>query len=193
MEMSWLKPILVMVVSALVVSSLTRIDNNRPEDPAGWYILEPGIMYTFAISSSTVLTLIFGYIWLFVGSSLPDRDTHMLALCGLTLASAITALLAFYQRIQAKRSAVRWREDVICWLDKRGIENKRNLSSAVELRSSFMGPVFIVFDDGIEARIDPYTHNANKLIHKVSSRLYPDDDYIHQDEDEDEDDNKRSD
>jgi hypothetical protein len=46
----------------------------------------------------------------------------------------------------------------------------------VGLRQDLLGPVFIVFGDGAEARIDPYTDNALLLIRKVADRLNPDED-----------------
>ena len=82
-------------------------------------------------------------------------------------------LITTIQYGQARRAATRWRGETLCWRGNNGVEYRRRLSEAVGLRKEFMGPVFIVFGGGVEARIDPYASNAMMLVQKVADRVKP--------------------
>lgn len=45
----------------------------------------------------------------------------------------------------------------------------------VGLRKIFMGPIYILFGDGVKAQVDPYSNNTFVLIERISERLKPDD------------------
>ena len=84
-------------------------------------------------------------------------------------------LITLFQYGEARRPAMRWRGDTLVWRGKGGTEHSRKLSESVAMRKAFMGPIYIVFDDGTEARIDPYATNALPLIDTVRKQLYPND------------------
>jgi hypothetical protein len=85
-------------------------------------------------------------------------------------------MITIFQYGQARRSMMRWRGNALYWRGKDGTEYTRDLGDAVGLRQDLLGPVFIVFGDGAEARIDPYSDNALLLIRNVADRLNPDED-----------------
>ena len=125
----------------------------------------------FGIGAGVVLTFLFSYIWLFAGSSRPDGAQQMRILFWLILAFSAGTLITLVQFGQARRTAMRWRGDTLVWHGKGGAEYSRKLSDAIALRKPMMGPVKIIFSDGAEARIDPYTTNADLLLKTISDRL----------------------
>jgi hypothetical protein len=175
MEFDWPKHIVIGLVSALVVFALTTWGPKSAPDQRGWRSLKPGGMYVVAIGGGVLLTLFMAYNWLFVGSSRSDAESQMRILFWLIMAFGGGTLITLLQYGQARRSSMRWRGDALHWRGKGGAEHHRKLSDAVGLRKAFMGPFFIVFGDGAEARIDPYTSNALVLIQKVANRLSLDD------------------
>ena len=176
MEIGWAKHIVIGLISALAVFALTTWGSKSPPDKQGWRSMKPGGTYIVAIIGGPLFTLFLAYIWLFVGSSRPDAGSQMRILFWLIIAFGGGTLITLLQYGQARRSAMRWRGDVLYWRGKGGAEYNRKLSDALGLRKSFMGPVYIIFGDGAEARIDPYTSNALALIQKVADRLSPDED-----------------
>lgn len=174
MEIGWTRHIVIALVSALVVFAMTAWSSKGPPDKQGWRNLKPGGSYAFAIGGSMLFTAFLAYIWLFVGSDRPDDESQMRILFWLIMAFGGGTLVTLFQYSQARRSAIRWRGDALCWQGKGGAEYNRKLSDAVGLRKAFIGPVYIVFGNGVEARIDPYTTNALVLIQKIADQLHPD-------------------
>lgn len=173
MEIGWTRHIVIGLMSALVVFALTTWGSKRAPDKQGWRSLKPGGTYIFGICGGTLFTLFLAYIWLFVGSNRSDGESQMRILFWLIMAFGGGTLITLFQYGQARRSAIRWRGDALSWQEKRGAEFTRKLSDAVGLRKAFMGPVYIVFGDGTEVRIDPFVTNAPLLLKTLSNRLYP--------------------
>jgi MFS family permease len=173
MDIDWTRHIVIGLVSALVVFALTTWASKSPPDQQGWRNLKPGGTYIFAIGLGTLFTIGMAYVWLFVGSSRPDGESQMRILFWLIVAFGLGTLITLFQYGQARRTAMRWRGDTLCWRSKGGVEHTRKLIEAVALRRAFMGPIYIVFGDGVEARVDPYANNAMMLIQKMADRLYP--------------------
>ena len=174
MELDWTRHIVIGLISALAVFAVTTWGSKSPPDERGWRSLKPGGMYVGAIFGGTLLTLFMAYIWLFVGSSRSDGESQMRILFWLIIAFGSGTLITMFQFGQARRSTMRWRGDALYWRGKGGTEYNRKLSEAVGLRKALLGPVYIVFGDEAEARIDPYTSNALVLIQKVADRLSSD-------------------
>lgn len=84
-------------------------------------------------------------------------------------------MITLFQYGQVYRTGIRWRGDVLFWRGTDGTELSRKVSEAVALRKAFMGPVYIVFGDGKELRVDPFASNSPLLLKTVSDRLYPGD------------------
>jgi hypothetical protein len=176
MEIDWTRHIVIGLLSALVVFAITTWGSKSPTDRRGWRSLKPGAMYAVAICGGALLTLFMAYIWLFVGSSRPDGKSQMTILFWLIMAFGCGTMITIFQYGQARRSMMRWRGNALYWRGKDGTEYTRDLGDAVGLRQDLLGPVFIVFGDGAEARIDPYSDNALLLIRNVADRLNPDKD-----------------
>ena len=173
MDQDWGRHIVIGLVSALAVFALGVWGGKSPADQAGWRAVRPGGMYAVGLGLGTALTLLFAFVWLFVGSSRPDGAQQMRILFWLVLAFGAGTLITFVQYAQARRAAMRWRGDVLKWRGRGGVEVSRRIGDAVVLRKAMMGPVRIVFSDGAEARVDPHAHNADLLIKTISDRLHP--------------------
>lgn len=173
MDIDWTRHIVIGLVSALCVLALTLWGSKSQPDQHGWRSIKPGGIYTVAIVLGTLATFGMAYIWLFVGSSRPDAEQQMHILFWLIMAFGAGTLITVFQYGAARRPAMRWRGETLVWRGKDGTELKRKLSQAVALRKAFMGPVYIAFEDGVEARIDPYTSNALILLGTLGKRLAP--------------------
>lgn len=172
MEIDWTRHIVIGVISALLVFTLTTWGSKSPPDQQGWRILKPGATYSFAIGGGILFTFFLTYIWLFVGSSRPDAESQMRILFWLIIAFGGVTLVALFQFHQARRSVICWRGETLRWVGKGGVEYSRKLNDAVRLQKTFLGPVLIVFGDGVQARIDPYTKFALMLIQIMENQLH---------------------
>lgn len=176
MDIDWTRHVVIGLISALAVFAMITWGSKSPADRQGWRSIRPGRMYVAAICLGGLLTLFLACIWLFVGSDRPDGESQMRILFWLTISFGGATLITLLQYGQARRSAMRWRGDHLYWRGKGGSDYDRKLSHAQGLRKSFMGPVYVIFDDGTEARVDPYASNALALIQQVADRLGPQED-----------------
>ncbi len=173
MEVDWARHIVIGLVAMLAVYALATWTGRSPPDQRGWRAIRPGAMYGVGISLGTVLTLGMAWVWLFVGSNRPDGTEQMRILFWLIVAFGLGTFITLVQFGELRRAAMRWRGDRLVWRDRQGQEYDRKLGEAVALRRAFMGPVFAVFGDGAEARIDPNATNASDLIEALAVRLQP--------------------
>lgn len=167
METSWAKYLVIGVLALMVTLLLVSTRHNHPPDKRGWRHLKPGTLYRAAIAGGTMFTGFLAYIWLFVGSDRPDGESQMQILFWLIMAFGVGTIITLVQYSGARRLAMRWRGKTLVWHGQDGSEYCRHLSDAVGLRRGWRGWVYIVFDDGLEARIDPYTNHASTLIETV--------------------------
>lgn len=174
MDIEWARHIVIGLIAALAVSALVTWGGKRPPDKQGWRNVRPGGTYAFAIGLGAMLTLGMAYVWLSVGSSRADGEQQMRILYWLIIAFGVGTLITLFQYGQALRPAMRWRGDVLNWRSRGGADQSRKLSDVVALRKPFMGPVYIVFADGLEVRVDPFATNALLLLETLSKRLNPD-------------------
>ncbi len=173
MELDWTRNIVVGLVSTLVVFAVSTWGRKSPPEQRGWTNLQPGAPFQLAVFGGTLFTLWLAYTWLFTGSSWTDAERQMHILFWLIVALGSGTLITTIQFGQARRAATRWRGETLCWHGDNGVEYRRRLSEAVGLRKEFMGPAFIVFGGGVEARIDPYASTAMMLVQKVADRVKP--------------------
>ncbi len=167
METSWAKYLVIGVLALMATSVLVSLGHNTPPDKRGWRHLKPGPMYRVAITGGSIFTGFLAYIWLFVGSSRPDGQSQMQILFWLIMAFGVGTLITLIQYRGALLMAMHWRGKTLVWNGRDGSEYCRHLSDSVGLRHAWTGWVYIVFDDGLEARIDPYTNHASALIETV--------------------------
>jgi hypothetical protein len=174
MEIDWARHAVIGLISALSVYAINTWFGQSPPDKQGWRQVTPGGTYALAIIGGTLITLMFAYIWLFVGSSRPDGESQMRILFWMIIAFGSGTLITLVQYRQVRRTCIRWRGEMLNWRGKGGAEHSRKLSEAVALRKAMMGPIYIVFADGIKVRVDPFATNAPLLLKTLSDRLYPD-------------------
>jgi uncharacterized membrane protein len=175
LDIDWTKHIVIALISAVAVYALTTWGSKGSPDKQGWRSIKPGGTYAVAIIGGLLFTLFLAYMLLFVGSSRPDAESQMRILFWLIIAFGGGTLITLFQYGQVRRTGILWRGDVLSWRGKGGTELSRKVSEAFALRKTFMGPVYIVFGDGTEVRVDPFATNAPLLLKTVSDRLYLDD------------------
>jgi amino acid transporter len=173
MDIGWARFLVIMLVAAMVTLALGSIDRRARPGQRGWRELRPGASYAFAIIGGTLFTLFLSYIWLFVGSARPDAESQMQILFWLILAFGIGTTITLIQYRAARRIAICWRGDILCWRDRSGVEQRRNLDDIVAIRRALMGAVHVLFEDGAELRIDPHVRHALALIDEIDDRLEP--------------------
>ncbi len=173
MDIDWARHIVIGLVAMLAVFALATWGGKSPPDQHGWRSIKPGAIYAIGIGLGTVMTLGMAWVWLFVGSDRADGAAQMRILFWLIVAFGTGTLITTLQFGQLRRAAMRWRGDRLAWRDRKGSEHSRKLGEATALRRAFLGPVFVVFEDGVEARIDPNATNALALIEVLSKRLDP--------------------
>lgn len=173
MDVNWARHVVIGLIAALGVFALVTWASKSPPDEQGWRSVKPGGTYAFGLCLGTLLTMGMAYVWLFVGSSRPDGAEQMRVLFWLIIAFGCGTLITLFQYGQARRTAIRWRGDVLTWRGKGGAEQSRKLSDVAALRKAIMGPVYIVFGDGVELRVDPFATNAPLLLETLSTRFYP--------------------
>lgn len=173
MDFDWPRYLVIMLISALATLALASIDRRSTPGKRGWRELQPGASYAFAIIGGTLLTLFLSYIWLFVGSARSDAESQMQILFWLIMAFGGATTITLIQFRAARRTAIRWRGDILCWQDRTGAEQRRSLDDIVALRRALLGPVHVLFEDGAELRIDPNTKHALALIGEIDDRLEP--------------------
>lgn len=173
MDPDWPRYIVIMLIGAMATLALASIDRRAMPGKRGWRELRPGASYGFAIIGGTLFTLFLSYIWLFVGSARPDAESQMQVLFWLILAFGGATIITLIQYRAARRCALRWRGDILCWLDGSGAEQRRSLDDIVAIRRALMGAVHVLFADGAELRIDPHVRHALALIDEIDDRLEP--------------------
>lgn len=96
----------VTIISALCIR---WVASRRPAlaDAQGWSVIRPGpAVYGLSVAATAFSLLLF-YVWLFVGSSLPDANEQMLA-CLLTAIGFMA--IAFWLLMSGSWRTVRWKD-----------------------------------------------------------------------------------
>src|SRR5262245_3797008 len=94
-------------MAAMALAGLARRSNPVRKDRHGWSRLRPGWLLLSTIGLAAVLSLICGYVWLFVGSARSDAETQMLICLLLAVAFGIMSFAATWG---AFGRSVRWNE-----------------------------------------------------------------------------------
>ncbi len=149
---------------------LTSLGLKTRPDFRGWRALKPGPLHWTGVGLGSALTGLFGYIWLFVGSSRPDAERQMTILFWLILAFGIGVLVVGFSIRRIARQSVRWRGDSIAFESPQGKRTFR-FDDVSGLRKSPWGSVVLSFGDGTTLPLDPYATSAGDLIDGIAAHL----------------------
>ncbi|MGY4308889.1 hypothetical protein ACVIJ6_006132 [Bradyrhizobium sp. USDA 4369] len=158
------------VVVAVIMHVLTRIQRGKAPAEAGeWKILRVGLMERLAIGLGTVLTLLFAYIFFFVGSARHDADQQMLMLRLLLVAFTLMTAYASYLALMV---TIRW--------DARQIEQESSLfgkrsvqfADIVQLSPLRWADMLrITSIDGTRIYVPLYRNGADMLLDELTAKL----------------------
>ncbi len=127
-------------------------------------------MHWTGVGLGTGLTLLFAYIWLFVGSTRPDAERQMNILFWLIVAFGSMTIVVGFEIRAIVRSAIRWRGETLSFATRNGPQTLL-LSQAAAMRVQPLGRVIVTFDDGAIVKIDPYAQGAETLIEDITGRI----------------------
>jgi hypothetical protein len=161
--------ILVGFAAAAVVAMLVRVGTLSQPQSRGWAMVKPSAMHWTAVVLSGALTLLFAYVWLFVGSSRPDGAFQLKVLLGLLIAFGAGTIIAGLMFRTIVHRNIRWRGQVITYNGRAGAMSRsfQDIRSAKSTMSGFA----IAFADGEILYVDPYAAGALRLMDAVLTFL----------------------
>jgi hypothetical protein len=166
--MDWARPIIVGLVATVLVAVLAAAGGKTALDKRGWRLIAPSAMHWTGILLGAALTLLMGYVRLFVGSTRPDADTQMTILTWLIVAFALCTILTAWSMITIRRQAIRWRGMRLVY-NRRGEERQVDLSTVSRIGHDLLGRAVLRFADGTVLRLDSYARGARELIEALWS------------------------
>ena len=161
------KGLVILVCAASAVSMLISLASRSAPQVKGWRHLNPGPLYWTGVILGSGLSLLMGYVRLFVGSTRPDAETQMNILTGLIIAFGGLTIATAIQLVQLKRQSMRWRGNAIVHSTGKG-EVKRYLEDITNVYKRPFGHIVITFSDGTSLRLDPYATNASELLERIA-------------------------
>lgn len=158
------------VVVAVIMHVLTRIQRGKLPAVAGeWKVLRVGLMERLAIGLGTVLTLLFAYIFFFVGSGRQDAEQQMLILRLLLIAFAlITAYVSYLALMVTIRWNTRQIEQDASVFGKRSIQFA-DIAQMSPLRWADM--LRITSIDGTRIYVPLYRNGADVFMDELAAKL----------------------
>jgi hypothetical protein len=158
---SSLKILGIYVAVTLALNGLAYLQRREARAGDGWRRLTPGPMEWTALILSFGLTLLFLYVYLFVGSSRADAASQMFILKFLIAGFAIGTAIAFFGSFA---SEIRWNDEAI---EQRRLFRKTSTIRWNELANvgidPFIGHVRLVSRDGDVVRFSTYQNGAEAL------------------------------
>ena len=118
----------------------------------------------------TGLTVLFAYVWLFVGSSRADAESQMTILFCLILAFGTVTIGVGLQTWLITKRAVRWRGKTIRFTSRATAET-REFGEIESANQTIWGSFTVEFRDGAVLKLDPNAKGAYELISAVADFL----------------------
>ncbi len=155
------------VAATLALSGLTYFQKRVPQVREGWLYLSPSALEWFALASTFALTVLFLWVYYFVGSDREDADTQMFALqllsVGFGAGTGFVFLVSF-------ASEVRWNGDCIEQRRPLRATKKIILSDIVASGlNQWTHAIWIAAADGTVIRFSSYANGAEALARAISA------------------------
>lgn len=123
----------------------------------------PGGSHWFAAVGSWALSLLIGWVWLFVGSARHDAEEQMGWAYLLTMAFAIGAACTFSYMAWLLHRRLQWDGSDVSWREK-GVNHVRSLRAVAQVEQLWTGSVRVRFADGATLSVDPHAVGAHQLL-----------------------------
>jgi len=133
-----LKLVIVYAGVTLALAALTCLQKPTPRVQEGWHYLTPSAMEWFGLAGCFALTVLFLWVYYFVGSARADAASQMFVLKILIVAFAAGAALIFYTSFAGE---LRWNDETI------------------EQRRPFLAAKTIKFADIVDGGMNPWTQS----------------------------------
>ncbi|QJB68321.1 hypothetical protein [Parasphingorhabdus halotolerans] len=159
------------LVASMIVVDLVRLNARAPRVRAGWVHLRPSALHWTALALGLVLIGLFGWIWLFVGSSRTDGAEQMRILGWLLLAFSVGTLLAIWQVRRVLKFAIRFRGQRVVFRQDQGGEREIDFQEIASARLSLLRGYTIKLKSGKIIFVDPYATGAAKLVKRIDQFL----------------------
>ena len=157
------------IAAAICFALCCVVLSIQPKKP-GWIMITPAPLHWSAIILSAALFLFIGYIWLFVGSSRSDGASQMRIAFWLSVIFGAGSVVAAFQTIRIMRNALSLRGNEIAF-QKAGDQILLRCSDVVSGGRRWGGEISFRFADGNILDVDPYAHNADRLIERLAEQL----------------------
>ncbi|PTQ12114.1 hypothetical protein CLG96_05990 [Sphingomonas oleivorans] len=164
------------LIGAVIAAALVALA-DRGQKPAqaiieGWRMLRPGWLLNFATAGSAGMAALFGYIFLFVGSSRPDADIQtpyaVILILAFGMAAIYVAWTSYGRTIMWKGNELRVRtslgREMVC-----RISDIRSVT-----KSEMLGEYRLTFHDGSTLRLSAYFHGVKELVARLPKRARQD-------------------
>lgn len=159
------------VLTAAIVALLRAFDAARTgSQVSGWRQIRPSAMHWFGVALGAVLTVVFSYVWLFVGSSRADAESQMAILFWLIIAFGLGTLVVAWTIVSVRLQDLRWRGRKMSFSGGEGTLS-RSFDEVADLRETLFGQAEIAFSDGSRLRVDPYAVGAHRLLQAIADDL----------------------
>jgi hypothetical protein len=159
-------------VTTLVLCGLAYFQRREGRVREGWHYLTPGAMEWLGLFAGIGLTVLFLYVYYFVGSARADAASQMVALkfliAGFGAGTAAVFLGSF-------ASELRWNDDCIeqhrLWRQPKTIRFADIVGGGME---NWSGCVAIEGANGTVIRFSPYQNGAETLSRRIFKPTEPD-------------------
>jgi len=159
------KLIAIYVVVALALPALAYLQKPNPRVREGWHYLTPSAMEWLGLVGGLAMTLLFLWVFHFVGSARADAASQMFILKILIVAFAAGTGIVFYTSFAGE---LRWNDQAI--------ELRKPFLTAktirfVDIVSGGMNPltqsIWVAASDGTVIRFSPYANGAEMLARTI--------------------------
>ena len=166
--MAWVSGVIgALAAAGLVVLSETTRRRAETNDE-GWKVLRPGWLTYATLTGGAGMATLFGYIWLFVGSSRTDAETQMLFALGLLVTFGLTT---FYLAWVCLARTVMWKGNQLKATNIFGSTHTMSFGSIRRVtKNDFLGLYRLSFKHGKTIHISKDMHGIDQLIAKLPRR-----------------------
>lgn len=168
--MDWLRPIIIGLVAAAMVTVLAALAVRASPDKAGWRRITPSAIHWTGILLGGGFVLLMIYVRLFVGSSRADAESQMTILTWLIALLGAGTIAVLLSMAAIVRQAVRWRGARLLYR-RGGEEREADLATVRAIRNNWLGQAELHFASGRVLRLDPNARGARELIEAAEERM----------------------
>jgi len=162
------------IVAALAIVSVLAVRwaaSRRPivADPQGWFVIRVGPGVYALTAATTAFSLLLFYIWLFVGTSLPNADEEMLA-CVLTAAGFM--IISVLLLMSGTWRKVRWKDQSLEVAPMIGRPHRYKFNELQSVTCRLNAAEFLLrFDGGRPVKLSVMMNGTRELLEDLGNPM----------------------